>query len=135
MKIIKEFKEFAVRGSVIDLAVGIIIGGAFQKIVSSLVVDVFTPLISLLTGGINFSDLVWTLPTNPLSQVAVTLNYGRFVQNVVEFLIVAFAIFMMVKGINALRRKAPTEPETKPEPSNEEKLLTEIRDLLRTRRE
>lgn len=131
MKIIKEFKEFAMRGSVVDLAVGIIIGGAFQKIVSSLVADVITPLVSLLTGGINFSDRVWTLPANPLNQAVITLNYGRFVQNVAEFLIVAFAIFLMVKGINVLRRKSKPEPEKAHEPTVEEKLLTEIRDLLR----
>lgn len=131
MKIIKEFKEFAMRGSVVDLAVGVIIGGAFQKIVSSLVTDVMTPLISLLTGGINFSDRVWTLPANPISQQIITLNYGRFIQNVVEFLIVAFVIFLMVKGINILRRKSEPEVEKPHEPTVEEKLLTEIRDLLR----
>lgn len=135
MKIIKEFKEFALRGSVIDLAVGIIVGGAFQKIVSSLVADVITPLVSLLTGGINFADRVWTLPANPLSQAVITLNYGRFVQNVVEFLIVAFVIFLTVKGINALRRKPKTAAEAAPVPTKEEELLTEIRDLLRKNRE
>ena len=135
MKIIKEFREFAMRGSVIDLAVGVIIGGAFQKIVSSLVTDVITPPVSLLTGGINFADRVWTLSANPLSQTVITLNYGRFVQNVVEFVIVAFVIFLMVKGINALRRKSEPAPETAPAPTKEEKLLTEIRDLLKTNRE
>lgn len=123
------------RGSVIDLAVGVIIGGAFQKIVSSLVTDVITPPVSLLTGGINFADRVWTLPTNPLNQAVITLNYGRFIQNVVEFVIVAFVIFLMVKGINALRRKSEPAPETAPAPTKEEKLLTEIRDLLKTNRE
>ena len=107
MKILKEFREFAVRGSVVDLAVGIIIGGAFQKIVSSLVGDVITPFLSFLTGGINLADRVWVLPSGPLSPQIVTLNYGRFIQNVLDFVIVAFAIFLMVKGINALRRKAP----------------------------
>lgn len=135
MKIIKEFKEFAIRGSVIDLAVGIIIGGAFQKIVSSLVADVITPFVSLLTGGINFADRVWTLPANPISRAVITLNYGRFIQNVVEFLIVAFVIFLMVKGINVLRRKSKPEPEKELGPTKEEKLLTEIRDLLKTRRD
>lgn len=135
MKIIKEFREFALRGSVVDLAVGIIIGGAFQKIVSSLVTDIFTPLVSILTGGINFADRVWTLPASPVSQVAVTLNYGRFVQNVAEFLVVAFAIFLMVKGINSLRRKPKTATETAPTPTKEEELLTEIRDLLKANRD
>jgi large conductance mechanosensitive channel len=135
MKIIKEFREFAIRGSVIDLAVGIIIGGAFQKIVSSLVTDVITPLVSFVTGGINFADRVWTLPANPISQTVITMNYGHFIQNVVEFLIVAFVIFLMVKGINVLRRKTKPTPETAPEPTKEEKLLIEIRDLLKTRRD
>lgn len=134
MKILKEFKEFAMRGSVIDLAVGVIIGGAFQKIVSSLVTDVITPPISLLTGGINFADRAWTLPARTASQQAITLNYGRFIQNIVEFVLIAFVIFLMVKGINAVRRK-PEAAENKPEPTKQEQLLTEIRDLLKAKAE
>jgi large conductance mechanosensitive channel len=133
MKILKEFKEFAMRGSVVDLAVGVIIGGAFQKIVSSLVTDVITPPISFLIGGVNFADRVWTLPATAMSQQVITLNYGRFIQNVVEFVLIAFVIFLLVKGINALRRKP--EPEKETAPTKEEKLLTEIRDLLKRRQE
>jgi large conductance mechanosensitive channel len=131
MKIFKEFKEFAVRGSVVDLAVGVIIGGAFQKIVSSLVADIITPPIGLLTGGVNFADRSWTLRAAQGAQAAITLNYGSFVENVVDFIIVAFVIFLMVKGINALRREP--EPAKEVAPTAEEKLLTEIRDLLKSK--
>ena len=130
MKIVKEFKEFAVRGSVMDLAVGIIIGGAFQKIVSSFVGDLVTPLLGILTGDVNFANLSFTLRPATDAHPALTLGYGAFAQNVIDFLIVACAVFLMVKGVNALRRKPQSAAEA-PVPSAEEKLLTEIRDLLK----
>ena len=131
MKILQEFKEFAVRGSVIDLAVGVIIGGAFQKIISSLVSDVLTPPISFLTGGVNFAERRLILQAAAAGGEPITLNYGVFIQNIVDFIIIAFVIFLMVKGINSLRRK-PAEPEPQA-PGPEEKLLIEIRDLLQAR--
>jgi large conductance mechanosensitive channel len=134
----KEFKDFAMRGNVIDLAVGVIIGGAFGKIITSLVADVIMPPIGLLVGGVNFVDLKWEMKpaevVNGIHKAAVTLNYGNFLQVTFDFLIVAFCIFMFVKGINALSKKkneSPAEPATPAEPSNEEKLLAEIRDLLK----
>ncbi|MBR6251662.1 MAG: large-conductance mechanosensitive channel protein MscL [Bacteroidales bacterium] len=138
MGFIKEFKEFAVKGNVIDMAVGVIIGGAFGKIVSSVVNDVIMPPIGWLIGGVNFTDLKVTLPPNPLAPEGTepaTINYGAFLQNVFDFIIVAFCIFLLVKGINTLTRKKKAEeaaaPAPAPEPSNEEKLLGEIRDLLK----
>ncbi len=138
MAIIKEFKEFAMRGNVIDLAVGVIIGGAFGKIIASLVADVIMPPIGLLVGGVTFTDLKWQMKPAELvdgvQKAAVTMNYGNFIQVTFDFMIVAFCIFLFVKGINSLSKKkeevpvAPAEPTT---PSNEEKLLTEIRDLLK----
>lgn len=134
-KFSKEFKEFVLRGNVMDMAVGIIIGGAFGKIVSSLVNDVLMPLIGVLTGGVNFTELKWVIAEATVdaagNEVAeVSMNYGMFIQNVVDFLIIAFVIFLMVKGINSLRRKK-AEPEAAPaEPAEDVKLLTEIRDLL-----
>ena len=126
MGFIKEFKEFAMKGNVMDMAVGVIIGGAFGKIVSSLVDDVLMPIIGTLTGGINFTDLAITVGE-------ANIKYGTFIQNVVDFLIVAFCIFLMLKGINKLNRKkeepAP-EPEAPKGPTQEE-LLAEIRDLLK----
>ena len=133
MGILKEFKEFAMRGSVIDLAVGVIVGGAFQKIVSSFVTDIITPPISAISGTGNFADRSWKLSPDSLGAAPITLNYGRFIQNVVDFVLVAFVIFLMVKGINALRRRYQPDPEAKPAASAEEKLLTEIRDLLKAR--
>ena len=129
-KFLQEFKEFAMRGNMIDMAVGIIIGAAFGKIVSSLVADVIMPPLGLLIGGVDFTDLAITLKRATGDDPAVLLRYGAFLQTVVDFLIVAFAIFLMVKGINSLRRKqaAPAAP---PAPTAEEKLLTEIRDLLK----
>lgn len=105
MGMVNEFKEFAVKGNVVDMAVGIIIGGAFGKIVASLVGDVVMPPVGLLIGGVNFSELAITLKQATAETAAVTLNYGKFIQSVVDFLIVAWAIFIMVKGINSLRRK------------------------------
>lgn len=133
MKLLQEFKEFAVKGNAVDMAVGIIVGAAFGKIVSSMVADVIMPPIGLLVGGIDFSDLTVTLKAAAGDAPAVVLRYGVFVQTVVDFAIVAFAIFMLVKGINMLRRKEEAAPAAPPEPGPEEKLLTEIRDLLKKR--
>lgn len=137
MGMLKEFKDFAMRGNVVDMAVGVVIGGAFGKIVSSLVADVIMPPIGVLIGGVNFSDLKITLKAAAEGVDAVTLNYGNFLQVIIDFIIVAFSIFMLVKGINALtnlRKKQEEEkPAPAPEPSAEEKLLTEIRDLLKNK--
>ena len=135
MSFIKEFREFAMRGNVVDMAVGVIIGGAFGKIVSSLVADVFMPVLGILTGGVDFKDLKITLAQAVGETPAVTLNYGVFIQNVFDFIIIAFAIFMMIKALNKLKKpveEAPAEPsvEEVKGPSQEE-LLTEIRDLLK----
>lgn len=133
MSFIKEFKEFAVKGNMIDMAVGIIIGGAFGKIVSSLVADVIMPPIGLMLGGVDFSNLKVTLKEAQEGVEAVTLNYGKFVQTAVDFMIVAFAIFLMVKAINTLKRKEEEAPAAPPEPTKEEQLLTEIRDVLKAK--
>ena len=130
MSFMKEFREFAMRGNVVDMAVGVIIGGAFGKIVSSLVSDVMMPILGILTGGVDFKDLKITLAQAVGDTPAVTLNYGLFIQNVFDFIIVAFAIFMMIKALNKLKKEEPKE-EAPAEPSAEEKLLTEIRDLLK----
>lgn len=129
----KEFKEFAVRGNVVDMAVGIVIGAAFGKIVSSLVADVIMPPIGWLIGGVDFSDLVATLPALMEGREPVLIAYGKFIQTVLDFTIVAFAIFMVIKGINRMKRKeeAKPTPAAPPAPSKEELLLTEIRDLLK----
>ncbi|HBO38336.1 MAG TPA: large conductance mechanosensitive channel protein MscL [Pasteurellaceae bacterium] len=129
MSFIKEFREFAMRGNVVDMAVGVIIGGAFGKIVSSLVADIFMPVLGILTGGVDFKDLKITLAEAVGQTPAVTLNYGSFIQNVFDFIIIAFSIFMMIKAINKLKK--PAEEAAAPGPSAEEKLLTEIRDLLK----
>jgi len=130
MSMMKEFKAFAMRGNVIDMAVGIVIGGAFGKIVSSFVADVIMPPIGLLMGRVNFSDLSITLQKANGAVAAVTLNYGKFIQTLLDFTIVAFAIFMVVKGMNSLRKKEAAAPAPQP-PSKEEALLTEIRDILK----
>jgi large conductance mechanosensitive channel len=129
----KEFKEFAVRGNVVDMAVGIVIGAAFGKIVSSLVADVFMPPIGWLIGGVDFSDLAVTLPALIEGREPVLIAYGKFIQTVLDFAIVAFAIFMVIKVINRMKRKeeAAPAPAAEPTPSKEELLLTEIRDLLK----
>lgn len=130
----KEFKEFAMRGNVVDMAVGIIIGGAFGKIVSSFVKDVLMPPIGLLIGGVNFGDLAVTLKEAVGETPAVLLKYGSFIQSTIDFVIVAFAIFMAIKAMNSMRQKEeekPAEPPKPPEPTAEEKLLVEIRDLLK----
>ena len=132
MSVVKEFKEFAMKGSVVDLAVGIIIGGAFGQIVSSLVGDVIMPPLGMVIGGVDFRDLAVTLKAPLLGSAAVLLRYGAFLQTVFDFAIIAFAIFLLIKGINALkRRKDETPAAPPPKPSMEEFMLTEIRDLLR----
>lgn len=131
-KFFQEFKEFAMKGNIIDLAVGVVIGGAFNKIVSSLVKDVIMPLIGLLTGGVNFEYLTLVLKAEENGKPAVTLNYGVFIQNVVDFLIIALSIFIMIKIINRLNRKKEEEKVVEEKkPSKEETLLTEIRDILK----
>ena len=131
MGMMKEFKEFAVKGNVIDMAVGIIIGAAFGKIVSSFVGDVIMPPIGVLIGGVDFSSLAFTLQGATAEMPAVVISYGKFIQTVVDFTIVAFAIFLAVKGINTLKRKEEEAPKAPPEPSTQEVLLAEIRDLLK----
>lgn len=131
MKFFKEFKEFAMRGNVVDMAVGIIIGAAFGKIVTSLVNDIIMPPIGLLVGGVDFKDLAVVLKEAVGDTPAVTLSYGNFVQVVFDFLIVAFAIFLMIKGLNSLKKKEEEAPAAPPKPSKEETLLAEIRDLLK----
>ena len=133
MGMMKEFKEFAVKGNVVDMAVGIIIGAAFGKIVSSLVADVVMPPIGLLLGGMDFSALAITLKAATADAPAVTIGYGKFIQTAVDFLIVAGAIFLLVKGINALKRREEAAPAAPPAPSQQEVLLGEIRDLLKQR--
>lgn len=138
MGLLKEFKDFAMRGNVIDLAVGVIIGGAFGKIIASLVADIIMPPIGLLVGGVNFADLKWEMkaPTivNGVKKAAVTLNYGNFLQVTFDFLIVAFCIFLFVKGMNSLsRKKEEAAAPAVTEPTKEELLLTEIRDLLKNK--
>jgi large conductance mechanosensitive channel len=133
MGIVKEFKEFAVKGNMLDMAVGIIIGGAFGKIISSLVNDVIMPPLGLLIGGVNFTALKLTLKPATGDTAAVTLNYGNFLQTAVDFAIVAFAIFMVIKAMNSMKRKEAAAPAAPPAPSKEVVLLTEIRDLLKSR--
>ena len=128
MSFIQDFKAFALKGNVMDMAVGVIIGGAFGKIVSSLVDDVLMPLIGMATGNIDFANLSYQIGEG---EGAAVLKYGQFIQNVVDFLIIALCIFLMIKGINKLSRKKAEEPAPDPEPTAEEKLLTEIRDLLK----
>jgi len=131
MSLINEFKAFAVRGNVVDMAVGIVIGAAFGKIVSSFVDGVIMPPLGLLIGGMDFSDLAIVLKDAVGEAPAVVLRYGAFIQTVVDFVIIAFAIFMAIKAINHLKRKEAESPSAPPAPSKEELLLTEIRDLLK----
>ncbi|MGF6193211.1 large-conductance mechanosensitive channel protein MscL [Serratia sp. 2723] len=130
MGILKEFREFAMRGNVVDLAVGVIIGAAFGKIVSSLVADIIMPPLGLLIGGVDFKQFHLVLREAKDNVPAVVMNYGSFLQNIFDFVIVAFAIFMAIKLMNKMRRKEVEEPAAPPAPTAEEKLLTEIRDLL-----
>ncbi|MDD3195998.1 MAG: large-conductance mechanosensitive channel protein MscL [Paludibacter sp.] len=134
MKLIEEFKTFALKGNVVDMAVGIIIGGAFGKIVSSFVSDIIMPPIGLLVGGVNFTELSYVMKEAVGETPAVTLNYGNFIQVLIDFLIIAFAIFMMIKAMNSMKKKeveAPVAPPAPPAPTKEEQLLAEIRDLLK----
>lgn len=131
MKIINEFKAFAMRGNVVNMAVGIILGAAFGKIVASLVNDIIMPPIGLLVGGVDFSDLTVVLKQAVGEAPAVTINYGIFVQVIIDFLIVALAIFMAIKAMNSLKKKEEAAPAPPPAPTKEEILLTEIRDLLK----
>ncbi len=133
MSLIKEFKEFAMRGNVIDLAIGIIIGGAFGKIISSFVNDVIMPPIGLLLGNMDFSNLAIPLKEATETSEAVLLKYGIFINNIVDFFIVALAIFIVIKGINSMKRKQEAIPEPPPAKSNQEVILEEIRDLLKGR--
>ena len=133
MGMVKEFKEFAMKGNMMDMAVGIIIGAAFGKIVSSVVADVLMPPLGSLLGGVNFAGLKLTLKEAVGDTAAVTLNYGAFLQTVVDFVIVAFAVFLMIRGINSMRKKQVEVPAAPAPPSNQEVLLAEIRDLLKTR--
>jgi len=131
MSVLKEFREFAVKGNVVDMAVGIIIGAAFGKIVSSLVADVVTPPLGYLIGGVDFTDLAATLPTLREGAEVVTINYGTFLQTIFDFMIVAFAIFLLIKLINKLRRVEEAKPAEPAPPPRQEVLLEEIRDLLK----
>jgi len=133
MGMAQEFKAFAMRGNVIDMAVGIVIGGAFGKIVSSFVGDVLMPPIGLMLGGVDFSSFAVTMKEATADAEAVTLNWGVFVNTLLDFLIVAFAIFMVIKLMNAAKKKEEEAPAAPPAPSKEEVLLTEIRDALRSR--
>ena len=137
MGFISEFKEFAMKGNVMDMAVGVIIGGAFGKIVTSLVSDVLMPLIGKATGGVSFTDLFVNLGDGEYKTLAeaqeagtAVLAYGQFIQNILDFIIIAFCIFLMIKGMNKLKKEKPAEPEAPAGPTQEE-LLTEIRDLLK----
>jgi len=130
MNMLQEFKKFALRGNVVDMAVGIIIGASFGKIVASLVGDVLMPPIGMLMGGVDFSDLVVTLKEAEGEAAAVTVNYGLFLNTVIDFLIVAFAVFLGIKAMNSLQKKEEAAPATPPAPTREQELLTDIRDLL-----
>jgi large conductance mechanosensitive channel len=138
MKMLKEFKEFAMRGNVVDLAVGVIIGAAFGKVVTSVVSDIIMPPIGLLIGGMDFKNIAWVIreavmdpATGQVAKEAVTIKVGNFIQTLVDFTIIAFAIFLLIKGINRVNRKQAEEPAAPPAPTREEELLTEIRDLLK----
>ena len=131
MGMMKEFKQFAMRGNVMDMAIGIVIGAAFGKIVSSLVGDVIMPPIGLLLGGVDFSSLAWTIKEGSEGVEPVLLKYGIFINTIIDFIIIAFAIFIVVKGINSMKKKEEEKPAAPPAPSKEEVLLAEIRDELR----
>jgi large conductance mechanosensitive channel len=131
MKIVDEFKKFAMKGNMVDMAVGIIIGAAFGKIVASLVNDILMPPLGLLLGGVNFTELKLVMKAATETTPAVTWNYGSFIQVAIDFLIVAFAVFMLVKGINSMKKKEEAAPAAPPAPTKDQVLLTEIRDLLK----
>ena len=134
MKILEEFKNFAIKGNVLDLAVAVIIGGAFGKIVTSLVNDLLMPSIGLLLGNTDFSNLKIMLKAATEQTEAVTLNYGVFINTVIDFLIVAISIFMAIKAFNRIKKKEVDQPSAPPEPTKEEVLLTEIRDILKEKK-
>ena len=131
MGMVKEFKEFAMKGNVVDMAIGIVIGAAFGKIISSFVADVLMPPIGVLLGGVDFSALMIVLKEATAETQAVAISYGVFFMTVIDFIIIAFAIFMVVKMMNNMKKKEEEKPAEPPKPSNEEILLTEIRDQLR----
>lgn len=140
MGFIKEFKEFATKGNVMDMAVGVIIGGAFGKIVTSLVNHIIMPLVGMVTGGVNFNDMFVNLSDEKASSLAeatekgiAVFAYGAFIQSIIDFLIIAICIFLMIKAMNKLKKKRAAELEATPEPSAEEKLLTEIRDIIKNK--
>lgn len=138
MAIVKEFKEFVNRGNVVDMAVGVVIGGAFGKIVTSFVNDVLMPPLGLLLGGMDFKELKWIMQPGTLDEAGqmvgeVALNYGMFIQSVIDFFIIAFAIFMLIKGMNKLKREKPAEPEAPAPKAEDVVLLEEIRDLLKNK--
>lgn len=135
MGLVKEFKTFAMRGNVMDMAIGIIIGVAFGKIMTSLVNDVIMPPIGLLIGGMDFSQLGVTLKASGVGSPAVILKYGMFINTIIDFLIVGFAIFMVIKGMNAMKRKQEEAPTAPPQPPVQEMLLRDIRDILRSKAE
>ena len=134
MGMMKEFKEFAVKGNVVDMAVGIIIGAAFGKIVSSFVGDVIMPPIGVLLGGVDFSNLAYIIKEASEEAPAVVISYGIFFQTLIDFTIIAFAIFMVIKAINSIKKNEEETPKLTPDSSKEELLLTEIRDLLKERK-
>jgi len=131
MGMMKEFKDFAMKGNVIDMAVGIVIGGAFGKIIGSLVTDVIMPPIGILLGGVDFANLSFVLKEATATAEAVTMNYGVFINTVVEFVIIAFAIFMVIKAMNSAKKKEEEKPAAPPKPSEEVMLLKDIRDALK----
>jgi large conductance mechanosensitive channel len=135
MGVVQEFKEFAVKGNVVDMAVGIIIGGAFGRIVSSFVGDVIMPPIGVMLGGVDFSNLAITVKEAVGEVPAVVIGYGKFIQTVIDFAIIALAIFVAIKAINSMKRKEEQAPPAPPEPSTQELLLSEIRDLLKERKQ
>ena len=133
MSIMSEFKTFAIKGNAIDMAVGIVVGAAFGKIVSSFVGDIIMPPIGVLLGGVDFTDLTLVLKEATVDGAAVVIKYGSFIQTVVDFTIIAFAIFMVIRGINSLKKKEEAAPAADPEPTKEVLLLSEIRDLLKNK--
>ena len=133
MSIVKEFKEFAMRGNVVDLAVGVVIGGAFGKITTSLVNDIIMPPIGMALGKVDFKELKFTIVEAVGDSAAVSINYGAFINTIIDFILVAFALFLVIKAMNTMKRKEAVAPTLPPAPSNEEKLLGEIRDLLKAK--
>jgi large conductance mechanosensitive channel len=134
MALIKELKDFMMRGNVVDMAVGVIIGGAFGKIVSSLVSDVIMPPIGYMLNGVDFSELKVVIQAATADTAEVSINYGTFLQTILDFVIIATVIFFAIKGINSLRKKEEEKPAAPPAPSKEETLLTEIRDILKEKK-